>query len=47
MATSDDKTRDIVVGDRDGVVVIPSERLDDVIYQCEMVADVEAQMLKP
>lgn len=37
---------DIVVGDRDGMVVIPAERLDEVIYQCEMIADVEAQMLQ-
>jgi len=35
---------DIVVGDEDGVLVIPRERLDDVIYQVEMVAAVEKEL---
>ena len=35
---------DIVVGDRDGILVIPGERLDEVIYQCEHIAGVEAKM---
>jgi 4-hydroxy-4-methyl-2-oxoglutarate aldolase len=35
---------DIVVGDRDGIIIIPSARLDDIIYQCEMVAEVESEM---
>jgi regulator of RNase E activity RraA len=35
---------DIVVGDRDGIIVIPVSRLDDVIYQCEMIAGVESEM---
>ena len=35
---------DIIVGDRDGIIVIPSGRLDDVIYQCKHVEEVEAKM---
>lgn len=35
---------DIVVGDRDGVLFIPADRLDDVIYQAEMIAEVEKQV---
>ena len=35
---------DIIVGDRDGVIVIPASRLDDVIYQCKHVEEVEAKM---
>lgn len=34
---------DIVVGDRDGVLFIPADRLDDVIYQAEMIAEVEKE----
>lgn len=34
---------DIVVGDADGVVVIPAGRLDDVMYQAEWVASVERE----
>lgn len=34
---------DIVVGDRDGVLFIPAGRLDDVIYQAEMIAEVEKE----
>lgn len=34
---------DIVVGDRDGVLFIPADRLDDVIYQAEMIAAVEKE----
>lgn len=34
---------DIVVGDRDGVLFIPAARLDDVIYQAEMIAEVEKE----
>ena len=35
---------DIVVGDRDGIVVVPASRVDDVIYQAEMIVEVEAEM---
>jgi regulator of RNase E activity RraA len=35
---------DIIVGDRDGVIVVPAARVDDVIYQCEMIVEVEAEM---
>lgn len=35
---------DIVVGDRDGVLFIPADRLDDVIYQCEMIEQVEKEV---
>lgn len=35
---------DIVIGDRDGIVVIPRDKVDDVIYQCEHVAQVEEKM---
>ncbi|GHT02041.1 S-adenosylmethionine--2-demethylmenaquinone methyltransferase [Synergistales bacterium] len=35
---------DIIVADRDGVVVIPIERLDDVIRQCKYVQACEAEM---
>jgi regulator of RNase E activity RraA len=35
---------DIVMGDRDGVLFIPAERLDDVIYQAEMIAEVEKEV---
>lgn len=35
---------DIVVGDRDGVLFIPADRLDDVIYQAEMIAEVEKEV---
>lgn len=34
---------DIVVGDDDGVVVIPLEELDNVLFQLEMVAEVEKE----
>jgi 4-hydroxy-4-methyl-2-oxoglutarate aldolase len=34
---------DIILGDNDGVIVIPKERLDDVIYQLEMIAEVERE----
>jgi regulator of RNase E activity RraA len=34
---------DIVLGDDDGLIVIPRDRLDDVIYQLEMIADVEKE----
>jgi regulator of RNase E activity RraA len=35
---------DIIVGDRDGIIVIPASRLDDVVYQCEMIVGVESEM---
>jgi regulator of RNase E activity RraA len=35
---------DIVVGDRDGLIVIPADRVDDVIFQCEKVVEVENEM---
>lgn len=34
-------TGDILFGDDDGVIVIPREHLDDVIYQLEMIKEVE------
>lgn len=37
---------DIVVGDRDGVLFIPAERLDDVIYQAEMIAEIEKEAVE-
>jgi regulator of RNase E activity RraA len=36
---------DIVVGDDDGVVIIPKEKLDAVLYQVELVADVEHEVV--
>ena len=38
------KPGDIVVGDRDGVLFIPADRLDDVIYQAEMIEQVEKEV---
>jgi regulator of RNase E activity RraA len=35
---------DIVVGDDDGAVIIPRSRLDEVVYQIELVADVEHEI---
>jgi len=35
---------DIVVGDDDGVVIIPKNKLDEVLYQIELVADVEHEI---
>jgi 4-hydroxy-4-methyl-2-oxoglutarate aldolase len=35
---------DIVVGDDDGVVIIPRGRLNEVLYQIELVADVEHEI---
>jgi regulator of RNase E activity RraA len=35
---------DVVVGDRDGIAVVPAARVDEVIYQCEMIVGVEAEM---
>jgi regulator of RNase E activity RraA len=35
---------DIIVGDRDGIIVIPANFVDDVIYQCEMIVEVENEM---
>lgn len=35
---------DIIIGDRDGMIAIPRDRVDDVIYQCEHVVEVEADM---
>lgn len=36
---------DFIVGDRDGVVVIPEKEIDRVIYQMELVLDVEQREL--
>lgn len=36
---------DYIVGDRDGVVVIPKDEVDRVIYQMELVLDVEQREL--
>jgi regulator of RNase E activity RraA len=33
------------VGDDDGVVIIPKEKLDAVLYQVELVADVEQEVV--
>jgi regulator of RNase E activity RraA len=35
---------DIIFGDREGVIVIPVERLDDVIRQCKFIQSCEAEM---
>ena len=35
---------DIVFGDREGVIVIPVERIDDVVRQCKYVESCEAEM---
>jgi regulator of RNase E activity RraA len=35
---------DYVLGDIDGVLVMPPERLEDIRYQCEMIEEVEAEM---
>jgi 4-hydroxy-4-methyl-2-oxoglutarate aldolase len=35
---------DIIVADSDGVVIIPSQRLDEVIYQCEHNESMEQEM---
>lgn len=35
---------DYIVGDCDGVIAIPQKRIDDVIYQAEMVSEVEAKL---
>ena len=34
------------MGDGDGLVIIPKNRLDEVIYQMEMVAEVEKEVGK-
>lgn len=39
-------TGDVVVGDSDGVIIIPKERLDEVIYQLEMIKEVEDAAVK-
>ncbi|MGE4352490.1 MAG: RraA family protein [Oscillospiraceae bacterium] len=35
---------DYITGDIDGVIAIPKSRIDDVIYQAEMVAEVESEL---
>ncbi len=35
---------DVIVGDSDGLVIIPGKRLEDVVYQVEMVAEVEREV---
>ena len=35
---------DYIVGDVDGVIALPQTRVDDVLYQAELVAQVEAEM---
>ena len=35
---------DIIIGDDDGVVIIPRSRLDEVLYQVENVAEVEKEL---
>jgi regulator of RNase E activity RraA len=37
---------DYLIGDEDGVIVIPADKIDEVIYQAEMVIDIEEQMSK-
>ena len=34
---------DIIFGDDDGVIAIPSERLDDILYQLELISEVERE----
>jgi regulator of RNase E activity RraA len=36
---------DIVIADDDGVVVVPAHRAEDVLYQIEDIAEIEAQMV--
>ena len=35
---------DYVLGDGDGVLVLPADRLEDIKYQCEMIEEVELEM---
>lgn len=35
---------DYVMGDMDGVLVFPADRVDDIIYQAEMILEVEKEM---
>ena len=37
---------DYVLGDIDGILVMPADRLEDIKYQCEMIMEVEAEMEK-
>jgi 4-hydroxy-4-methyl-2-oxoglutarate aldolase len=37
---------DILVGDADGIVVIPAERIEDVLFQVGDIADIEAELEK-
>ena len=32
---------DIVVGDSDGIVILPSQRLEEIIYQAEEIGEIE------
>ena len=38
------RPNDYILGDVDGVLVIPAERLSDIKYQCEMIEEVESEM---
>ena len=35
---------DIVVGDDDGIVVIPADRAEEIVYQAEDIADIEIKL---
>lgn len=37
------RPNDYILGDADGVLVIPAERLSDIKYQCEMIEEVETE----
>ena len=44
MAGAQVRPGDYILGDIDGVLVIPGDRLEDVMYQCEMIMQVEEEM---
>lgn len=44
MAGAQVRPGDYILGDVDGVLVIPSNRLEDIMYQAEMILAVEAEM---
>ncbi|MBC8577469.1 RraA family protein [Yanshouia hominis] len=44
MAGAQVRPGDYILGDVDGVLVIPSDRLEDIMYQAEMIIEVENEM---
>lgn len=44
MAGAQVRPGDYILGDVDGVLVIPAERLEDVMYQAQMILEVEEEM---